>query len=238
MATAQDVIEGAMRLLNVLSPDTTATADELADGLSALNEMLDSWSLEPLAIYKVTEDSFTTVAGTNPHTWGTTGSPTWTSARPNEILQATVTVGGVERPMDQIGYDDYAALRLKTLQTTVTQYFYNDKSYPKTNIYLWPVPSSALTVKFWSRKPLDQYALLSDTVSLPPGYLRALRFNLAVELAPEYQVAPGDDILAIAQRSLNNIKRENTVLPTTEFDQAILPWSGPGRYSIYRDGSR
>ena len=44
MATAQTIIDGAFRLLQVKSSDVIITADEANDALEALNQMIDSWS--------------------------------------------------------------------------------------------------------------------------------------------------------------------------------------------------
>jgi len=67
---------------------------------------------------------------------------------------------------------------------------------------------------------------------LPPGYERALRLNLAVELMPEYQVA-NQQVAAMARQAKAGIKRTNSVPITSN-----LGLSGGRRYSIYSDSTQ
>jgi hypothetical protein len=43
----------------------------------------------------------------------------------------------------------------------------------------------------------------------PPGYLRAFRYNLACEMAPEFGVEPSSQVRRLAMASKRNIKRIN-----------------------------
>lgn len=51
-------------------------------------------------------------------------------------------------------------------------------------------------------------ATYDETVDLPPGYLKPIRYNLALDLAPEYGRDPSP-ILAIAQSSLETLRELN-----------------------------
>jgi hypothetical protein len=53
-------------------------------------------------------------------------------------------------------------------------------------LHLNPVPSAADTLVLYTWQQLSRFAATSDTFDLPPGYARAIRYNLALELAPEY----------------------------------------------------
>ena len=62
MTTATQIITRAMRLARVIGKGETPDADESADGLQALNTMLDSWQIKRLFVYQIREESFTWAA--------------------------------------------------------------------------------------------------------------------------------------------------------------------------------
>ena len=236
--TAINLLEGAMSILRVLSPDTVLTDGEKADGLAALNEMLDSWSLSPLNLYKETSEDVVTVAksGNAPHTWGLGGN--WNTARPVGVDAVTFKISTtLDKPIKLIGWDDYAAIRIKSLNVNYPQYAYISLGYPLAQVYLYPVPSAGLTLTLWSRKPLATFNALTDPVSLPPGTVRAIKFNLAVTMAPMFQQSVDATTLKIAQTSLQQLQRANLRIPTIQADPALIG-RGLGRYDIYSDGPR
>jgi hypothetical protein len=98
---------------------------------------------------------------------------------------------------------------------------------------MYPVPSTASTINLYSRKPLTNFASLTDNLTLPPGYERALKYSLAVELAPEYQVSAGQDVIALAIAAKASLKRTNKRPLTLQIDPAALTVSGKRRFNIY-----
>lgn len=236
MTTALDLIQGALRPLNVLTGNTSLTAQESSDALQALNWMLDSWSNEDLTIYHVTRETFTLTSGKNPLTYGTGGD--LNSPRPTRIMKATVTISSVDYPLEIIGYDDYEEIRLKTLQTAWPVYLYYEPDYPLGKVYTWPVNTgNVLTVA--TEKPLTNFATIYDTVSLPPGYADAIRYNLAVRLAPEYQITAGADLVALAEKTKKSIKHTNGRMPPTmQSDPSLRSDALAGGWIIYTDGYR
>jgi hypothetical protein len=232
MATAQTIINGALRLLQVASTDVFLTNDEANDALESLNQMIDGWSNESLMLYHVTREQFTCIPAHNPHTIGLSGD--FATSVPMNIEAATVTVNGTDYPVLPIDYDDYAVIKLKTLQNVYPEYFYLDKASPVlANLYMYPVPSTASTINLYSRKPLTNFASLTDNLTLPPGYERALKYSLAVELAPEYQVSAGQDVIALAIAAKASLKRTNKRPLTLQIDPAALTVSGKRRFNIY-----
>ena len=230
VTTALDIINGALRVLQVKSSDVVLTAQEADDALDCLNTMIDSWSTESLMLYHVTAETFNITANVNPYTFGAGG--TFNSDRPIEIEQATVKVGGVDQQIKIIAYDDYAAILLKSLVAGYPQELYIDATFPLSTLYFYPVPNVNTTVTLYSRKALTQFANLTSTFSLPPGYARALKFCLACEIAPEYQTTVGNDVLKLAASAKSNIKRVNKRVLTMQIDQMLLN-TKKRHYNIY-----
>jgi hypothetical protein len=87
MTTASDIVSRSLRLIGVLGQGRrTLTANELADGIDALNSMLESFSLERLMVYQILEENFSLVIGTGSYTIGTGG--TFNTTRPVKIENA------------------------------------------------------------------------------------------------------------------------------------------------------
>jgi hypothetical protein len=73
MATVADIIRGAFRALGVLAAGETPSAAEEADALTILNDMLDSWANERLAVFQTVRTAYTLTPSLNPHTIGHSG---------------------------------------------------------------------------------------------------------------------------------------------------------------------
>jgi hypothetical protein len=231
--TVQNVIDRAFRLIQVKGSDQVPTTQEYTDAIYALRGMLDSWSTDSLLIYQVTREQFT-LTTTNPVTIGPSG--TLNTTRPVRLVDAYFAATGndVDFPVQIVEAEDYAAVRLKTLQAAYPTYLYCDYAYPLANLFFYPITTGG-TLTLWSEKELPEYLLTSTELALPPGYRRAIEYNLAVELAPEYQVSAGPDVLKIATDSLATIKRKNNRTPTMQPDGALMR-SGQRRYNVYRNG--
>jgi hypothetical protein len=241
--TANDLIRAAMRLIQVAAVDTDLTASELTDGLESLNRMVDSWSVDELMLYQVTREQFPLSSGENPYTIGYGG--TWNTSRPTKIVDAYLTLNNgsipVDYPMMVLNYDDYNAIRLKTLSTNFPGYIYYQPSFPIAEVYIYPIfspndPSTQgpayITLTSW--KPLEVFVDPTAPVSLPPGYWEAIVFNLAVRIAEEYQFDMRPTTVQLATAALKRIKRINQRTRTLQTDTALMNTSQM-RYNIFSD---
>jgi hypothetical protein len=234
MSTVRDLITGSLRLIGAVATGETPEAQELTDALGVLNQMIDSWSLERLTIYSLVAEEFALVAGTQRYSLGTGG--TFNTSRPTGLQTVTikpVTSGtAYESPVDIIGEQQWAAITQKTTQS-VPNKVYPEGTYPLEYLNFYPCPDQAHTVVLWSAKPLTTFAAIGDTVAFPPGYLRALRYNLAIELAPEYGKPISQQVAMAATESKENIKRRNFQPALLQSDPAML---GPQRTFIWLVG--
>lgn len=221
--TVGDLLSAGLRKLGVLASGEVATANELSDAMMAFNNLLDSLSNERLIIYSVVQETFSLIAGQQTYTFGTGGN--FNSARPQKIERAYVRAYGTnpvaEIKVEVLNEAQYADLVVKTVTSSLPIGLYNDDSNPLTNISFWPVPSVNLTAVLWSWKALGTYATLTSPVTLPPGYLRMLVHNLAVELAPDYGLVAPDQVVAIALQSKRNVKRMNSKPIYLTTDEAL-----------------
>lgn len=231
MTTANDIINRALRSLSVIGQGESADASQAADCLVALNDMISSWANESLMLFQVVQDSIALTPGKKDYTIGE-GAYDLNTVRPVEVLQAFIRLNNADYPVKVIDRARYQSIVLKTASSNIPQWLYYDTGYPASTIRLWAVPSQANTLFIDSQKALSGFATLADTVSLPPGYERALRLNLAVELMPEYQVR-NDKIDQMAMQAKAGIKRVNYTPP-----KANLGLTERRRYSIFSDSTQ
>jgi hypothetical protein len=203
--TALDIITGAAKLLGVVFKSEALSADEANDGLIVLNDMLASWSNEDLLTYTFLDESFPLVAGTASYTIGS--GQTFNTVRPINIVTAYVRVGTIDYPLEIIPSEVYELqIQSKSIQSSIPQFLTYDNSYPAGTIKLYPVPSQVITLTLHSNKPLTSFAALTTTFDLPPGWARAIKYNLALELAPQYGVEIPPSVPPLAKQSMGAIK--------------------------------
>jgi hypothetical protein len=87
--TAADLIRISLRTLGVLAAEETPSAAEQSDALETLNDMLDSWAGERLALFATLRSTHTLTVGLSPQTIGSGG--TFNTTRPVRIDGASIT---------------------------------------------------------------------------------------------------------------------------------------------------
>ena len=181
--TAQEIIASSLRLCGAIAGSEVPTADEFEDGLAALRDILQNWTTEGLTPFATLDQTFTLVAGVRSYTLGP--GATWDGYRP--VRLRAITVNGC--PVDTTRIDYNAGYPVATVT------FLDD----------WRDASVTLTSEVAFTLPDDS----TDELLLPPGYLLALRFALASDLAPEYGMDVRGDIEDKVRRYTADLKRAN-----------------------------
>lgn len=232
MATAGDQINRALRLLGVLAEGETASAAMSNDALAAMNQMLDSWSVERLSVFSTMDQVLAWPAGQARQTIGPSGDII--ALRPIQVDDSTY----FKLPGTQVSYgvklinqSQYNALAVKSVTSTIPQMMLVNESVPNIEVFLYPVPNTNLEFHFISVEPLSHPATLDTVLSFPPGYLRAFAYNLAVELAPEFGVEPTPTVSAIAMTSKRNLKRINNPSDVMAMPDVLV--NSSSRFNIY-----
>lgn len=219
--TASDQINRALRLLGILAEGESPSADMSNDALVALNQMIDSWSIEKLSTYATQDQQFNWTAGTISRTLGPTGN--FMGNRPIAMDDSTYfVVNSISYPIALVNQEQYNDIALKTVQSSIPQMLYVSLDFPNVTMYMYPVPSQTLAMHFVSVTELSQPATLATTLSFPPGYMRAFAYNLACEFAPEFGVEAPRDVKRIADISKRNLKRINNPEDVMSFPDAIV----------------
>jgi hypothetical protein len=210
MATAGEIINGALRLLGMLAEGETPSAETSADALFSMNQMIDSWNIERLSVFSTQDQTFTWPAGEITRTLGPTGN--FVGNRPVRLDDATYyrdPSTNVSFGIKFINQQQYDGIAVKTVTSTYPQVIFVNETFPDVTMTIYPKPTRVLEWHFISVEPLSQPATLATELAFPPGYLRAFRYNLACEMAPEFGVEPSPQVKRIAMVSKRNIKRIN-----------------------------
>ena len=210
MTSAGEIINGSLRLLGVLAEGETPSAETSQDALAAMNQMLDSWSTERLAVYATQDQVFTWPAGQLSRTLGPTGD--FVGNRPVLLDDSTYFKDpgtGVSYGIKFINQQQYNGIAVKTVTSTYPQVIFVNNTFPDVEMFVYPRPTRDLEWHFVSVEELSKPAVLATELSFPPGYLRAFRYNLATEMAPEFGIEPSPQVMRIAMTSKRNLKRIN-----------------------------
>ena len=203
------MITRAMRLARVIGKGETPDDDEAADGLTALNAMLDSWSTERLFVYAVRDETFTWASAAASRTIGAAGD--FVTTRPVQVDGSSYfTSNGIDYGIKLLNSDAYSAIPDKSVQNSFPRFLYVDyTSSALVTLYAFEVPSASLTFHLRSWRILQSFSALTTALALPPGNQRAIEYSLAEEFAPEYGVEVPASVSRIAAKARSNIKRIN-----------------------------
>lgn len=205
--TVRDFIRRSLVRIGVLADNETANATMLADGISTLNEMFDTWSSEGILIHTTTREEFALTAGEASRTMGPTGN--FITTRPTQIEKVGVKSNGQEIPVAILTVSEWAEIRDKTLTSDIPSKIYFEGTFPNETLNLWPVPSLANNLVIYSLKPFSTYTAASE-ISFPPGYQEAIKYNLDLRMFSEYGKPATQETFDQAAKTLANIKRKNT----------------------------
>jgi hypothetical protein len=232
MATAGELIAGALRLIGQLAEGEVPSPESANDALTAMNQMIDSWSTERLSIFSTQNQVFTWPAATISRSLGPSGE--FIGNRPVLLDDATYFRDpgtNVSFGIKMINQQQYDGIAVKTVTSTYPQVMWLNMEMPDIRMFVYPVPTRELEWHFVSVDELVQPATLATALLVPPGYLRAFRYNLAVEIASEFGIEPPQNVARIAMASKRTLKRINS-----PGDIMALPYSIVGtrqRFNIF-----
>lgn len=218
--TAQTIIKAALRSIGAIATGETPTAAELDDGLEAMQLMLRSWSASNIRLYYSDTDTVT-LNGSEYYTIGSGG--TVNTARPTQIRGA-YTSDNIVNIIDEA---KYRYLRVGNNGGSV-EYLWYSPEYPLGYLYPWPLDSS--TLYLYSVKPLTDPTTITTSIEFPPQYDDAIKWNLAVRLAPEYGKEPSQVVAALAMSTLHVLETLNFSMKIPEARVDVI--SIPSAYNI------
>lgn len=218
----KELIEPAMRLIDVLASGESLTAAEQTDTLAILNLMMDSYTAERLAVYQIARAVYSLVSGTQNYTYGPSG--TFNAARPPKIERVGIIDNSDATQPIEFSDTEYivdpalwADVPLKSTESSFPTKVYDNNGNPQRTLSFWPIPNiSTVQVAIYPWTALSQFADYNTTdYYFPPGYGEFLKFNLALRLAMDFPSGGGASQLVIdqARRATARVKAMNVIVP-------------------------
>lgn len=233
MTTALALIEAAMSKIGMLDAGETASAEDAALGLLRLNSLIDAWETESMFCYTTTDTVFTLAAGTTSMTIGP--AMQIDMARPVRILSGSFGRSGAnDYRLDPVSEPEYNKISLKSAASSISpRVCFYDGGTPTGILYFWPAPSEAIEVHLVTPEPGGQAVDISTSYLFPPGYQRALEFNLALELAADFGAQVSPFVMGEARNSKRVLKRTNARTPQLDLDSLASAGRGTSPSEFY-----
>lgn len=228
--TGKRIVQGSLRLLKVKESGEELTADELVDGIEALNDLICYWNIQEWMQATKANIEHAMTAGQSEYTIGIGGdiSKPW----PLKIKYAHVIDEGLAYELQIIDVGQYENIFNKPNGSTYPAFLYYERSFPLGTVKVWPKPSKNSTLRLTVYDQLDLVTDPDAVIDLPPSYTRALRYNLATELVSEYDPPKTYAITERkADQSLIALKDMNSSpVPRQRFESSYV--TGTGYFDI------
>ena len=225
------LIMSSLRLIGVLASGEQPSTSEANDALAVFNDLLDAWNADRLAIFTTSSQDFPFTLSQQSYTMGPGGD--FNVARPARIDNMSAILlnnpdNPIEEPINLFSVEEWQQeVPVKQVFGSFPQICYDDGGYPLRTLSFWPIPNVENAVRIYSWQALAQAANLATSIAFPPGYSQAFRFNLAIQLAPEYAIQPPAVVAAVANESLARLKTMNA--PDVDLRSDLLP--SPSMYN-------
>ena len=214
-----DLIRSSLRLIGAISSSEAPAADESMDALEALNMMLNSWGAVRF-LSKNTPTITHTLNGSTSYTVGIGGDINTT--RPTSIYTAIYTLGTQDYAVKVLDYADYVEITTKNLGGTIPEFVTLKPDYPLSTLYVFPAINGGV-LNLSTVRPSAELDINDDIQDIyPPEWIRAIKYNLAIEIAPEYGFSASPELIALARESKDIVMRSMVTIPLAKFD-SLLP---------------
>jgi hypothetical protein len=237
MPNANSIITRALRLIGATGAGQTPSPDDMSDGFDVLNDMMDGWAADGMTIPATARTEFVVPNLTGIYTLGPTGSIV--AARPGKIDRAGwKRVGSnIESPLTPLDLRRYQGIPDKALTSSIPDEVWVENQGVLVRIEVLPHPTELGTLVLYMPTVLTQFADYTTIYSFLPGYSRAIRYNLARDLMPEYPDLVSPDaagkVLTLAAEYLADVRRAN-IRPETIIPD-VPAASLRGGYNIFTD---
>jgi hypothetical protein len=187
MATVEDKIVRAFKLVSVIGNNEDADVQDIDDAFEQVNGIIEDWNINKLMSYSINKESFPLVSNKEQYTIGPSGD--YATTRPLDLNTIWVTdTNDISYPVHMIQSDEYDYIRQKQIQSAWPIYAFYNPTYPNGELFVYPKPTAGYTLNYSSWAGFDYFNDKGDTVALPQGFNELLVYQLAVEICPYFSL--------------------------------------------------
>lgn len=201
--TVRDLIISALRKGGVITKQEIPSASELHDGLEALNSLLESWSNESTLVYPIVTETFPLKEQS---TFSIGAGQEFDTSPFLSIIATYITHKNSDYSLSSASEGFFSRIAEKNM-SGISKFYHYVFGYPVATLHVWPKPQFGKAITLIGEKTLPSFGSLDDAVELPPGWKRALIYNLWHDLAPEYGQVISRDFVDIARKAKGEIAR-------------------------------
>jgi len=208
-----------------LASGETPEGAEAFDGLMVLNQMIDALNIQRNFIYTLTITEAPLTPQKQTYTLGTGGDIN--IDRPAKIERMSIVsllnpLQPLELPLEMLTDAGWQAIPVKLVTSTLPTQVYDDGAFPFRNLNFWPIPSIPVNIRIYGWTAVSTFPDLFTDVTFPPGYPKMLRYNLAVDLAPEFGRSCPPEVASQAVTTLARIKNMNAPMTESYLDPVLV----------------
>ena len=227
MATRWDeLIEQSLVELGVLVNGESAEDKDIDQGLSYARGMLEDWELKGLMVPGRVRFSYEFADSVTSFTIGGT-EPDIDRTPPIRIRAVRYCRAGSDSwyPLTQVSDETLTSSPRPGFHGPTRFVF--DNSHPQATLFLNRATDPGDTIQIIAEGMLTDGTDLarSDELDLPSGYERAIRLNLAIEMAASYGVKDKKlprTLIVLAANAINNIRKKNVRPVNSRVDPALV----------------
>lgn len=230
--TVLTLITDTLLDMGVLANSAQPTAQQTTQALRKLNGMLETWSIEGLLTYGISINILPLVSGKQIYTLGVGGD--LNIPYPNSIINQTIRNTSLpatqqqDYPLYRYNDEEWSNVAFKSQQSAWPNWgIWFNETYPLMKANVLPIPTNnQYSIVLWVEDNIGNYTS-NTTLTLSPGYRRAITTNLYLELAPSYSIQVDEQARQNAIQSKAIIQSNNL-----QINQLVPNFSNAKWYDI------
>ena len=246
MTTVNDVVNEAFRKAGLLGIGQTMDGGDIVSGLADFNDMVSQWFTQRWMTWGLLDLAFTSTGSTS-YTVGPGGNFNVAVApmRIEAAYQRQLVPTGlqVDTPLEIIpSNEEYSRLSIKGLISFGLYVFYDTSTLGTgaglATLRMYPIPNATLySIHILVKNAIPTFTTgtMGTTLTIPPHYIAALKYNLAKRYRQAYGkgLRPDPELNNLARSSLEIVKMSNLQIPELVMPKVLVIQSSG--YNILSD---